>query len=234
MTPEESSGESVGRPREWMVHTSVGSTAAFHAADPAPRRAAVFHEADRPTLVLGSSQRSASVDGRVADALGVDVVGRRSGGGGVLLLPGEFVWLDLVIPTGDPLWSDDVGRAMVWVGRVWAAALASLGIDAEVRTGPFQPSPWSAQVCWAGAGTGEVMTEASPGAAPAKLVGISQRRTRGWARFQSMCHLRWRPEVVAALVAPPRPSPADLAAIAAEVPADAPSLRAALVDALPR
>ena len=33
----------------------------------------------------------------------------------VLLLPGEFVWLDLVIPAGDPLWHDDVGRAMVWV-----------------------------------------------------------------------------------------------------------------------
>ena len=53
------------------------------------------------------------VDHRVAGALGVEVVRRRSGGGAVLLLPGEFVWLDLVIPAGDPLWLDDVGQAAV-------------------------------------------------------------------------------------------------------------------------
>ena len=117
----------------WSVRTTRGDTAAFHATDPAPERAAVFHEADRRTLVLGSSQRDSTVDVRVARALGVDVAGRRSGGGGVLLFPGEFVWLDLVIPAGDLLWSDDVGRAMVWVGEVWAAALGSLGIDAAVQ-----------------------------------------------------------------------------------------------------
>lgn len=213
----------------WSVRTTRGDTAAFHATDPAPERAAVFHEADRRTLVLGSSQRDSTVDVRVARALGVDVAGRRSGGGGVLLFPGEFVWLDLVIPAGDLLWSDDVGRAMVWVGEVWAAALGSLGIDAAVHAAAFQPSEWSAQVCWAGTGTGEVVV---PGTA-AKLVGISQRRTRHWARFQSMCHLRWRPEVAAALVAAPRPSAAALAPVAAEVSVDPAALRGALVAALP-
>ena len=34
-------------------------------------------------------------------------------------MPGEFVWLDLEIPGGDELWSDDVGRAMWWVGELW-------------------------------------------------------------------------------------------------------------------
>ena len=53
-------------------------------------------------MVLGSVQGHEVVDQVVAEALGVNVVGRRSGGGSVLLIPGEFVWLDLVVPAGDP------------------------------------------------------------------------------------------------------------------------------------
>ncbi len=69
---------------------------------------------------------------------------------------------------------------------------------------------WSAEVCFAGTGPGEVVD-----ATGAKLVGISQRRTRHSARFQTMLHRRWRPELVAALVSPPRPPAAELAALTA-------------------
>ena len=89
---------------------------------------------------------------------------------------------------------------MVWVGEVWVDALASFGIEGEVHRQALAPSAWSRQVCWTGLGTGEVVG-AVTAAGRAKLVGVSQRRTRAWARFQSMCHLRWRPELVAALVA---------------------------------
>ena len=183
---------------------------------------------ERPTLVLGSAQADAAVDAAAARLLGVEVVRRRSGGGAVLLVPGEFVWLDLVIPAGDPLWSDDVGRAMEWVGELWLGVLSDLGVrHASVHRGGLVASQWSREVCWAGVGTGEVVVGGS------KVVGISQRRTRAWARFQTMCHLAWRPEWVASLVAEPRPSAAEVAGLAACVPADAGAVVAALAAALP-
>lgn len=190
----------------WTIEHVHGDAGAFHRSDPVAQRSATFLSVASPTLVLGSAQPDTAVDRRIADALGIDVVRRRSGGGAVLLIPDEFVWLDLVIPAGDPLWLDDVGRAMVWVGELWQRALAEVGVHGEVHRAGLVASDWSRQVCFAGVGTGEVMASSS------KLVGISQRRTREYARFQSMCHLRWRPELVAALVAPPRPLATDLAA----------------------
>lgn len=197
----------------WVVEHVHGDAGAFHAAEPEARRSATFLTVDVPTLVLGSAQRDTDVDRRVAAALGVEVVRRRSGGGAVLLVPGEFVWLDLVIPAGDDLWLADVAHAMVWVGELWRSSLAASGIHGEVHRGPMLTTEWSRQVCFAGVGTGEVLQGAG------KLVGVSQRRTRHYARFQSMCHLRWRPELVAALVAPPRPKAADLASVVACVSA---------------
>lgn len=207
----------------WTIEHTVGDTAAFHARTTFEGRVALFHEVDRPTLVLGSSQRPDEVDARVASALGVDVVGRRSGGGAVLVLPGECVWLDVVIPADDPLWSDDVGRAMTWVGELWRVALAGSGIASVVHHGRLQPGRWGHSVCFASVGSGEVM------AGSAKVVGISQRRTRQWARFQTMCHLRWRPELVAALTAPPRPTAAELSGVALAVPSGREALRTALI-----
>jgi len=212
----------------WYLAQRTGDAAEFHALDPAPVRSATFHTVDRPTLVLGSSQRPSEVDHRVADALGIEVVTRRSGGGAVLLLPGEHVWLDLVVPAGDPLWHDDVGAAMVWVGELWRAALADLDVVGTVHRGPLQSSAWSRQVCFSGLGTGEVLAPDG-----GKLVGVAQRRTRTTARFQTMCHLRWRPELVAALVTPPRPQATDLATAAVPVTATADDLVAVLARHLP-
>jgi lipoate-protein ligase A len=211
----------------WRVEHSHGDAGAFHADDPTTQRSATFHTVERPTLVLGSAQPDADVDQRVASSLHIEVVRRRSGGGAVLLLPGEFVWLDLVVPAGDPLWLDDVGQAMVWVGELWRDALAAAGVQGDVHHGGLVSSTWSRQVCFAGTGTGEVMQDA------AKVVGVSQRRTRLWARYQSMCHLRWRPELVAALVARPRPTAATLAPTVAVVQAEADALVNALSSRLP-
>jgi lipoate---protein ligase len=212
---------------EWAIQHSHGDAGAFHAIDPAPARTATFHTVDRPTLVLGSAQTEAEVDARVASTMGVEVVRRRSGGGAVLLIPDEFVWLDLVIPAGDPLWDVDVAQAMVWVGEVWQRALTGLGAVVDVHREAMVRAEWSRSVCWAGIGTGEVM------AARGKLVGISQRRTRDLARFQTMCHLRWRPELVAALVSPPRPTSATVAPWAAVMTAHLAELQSALAAALP-
>lgn len=212
----------------FLVEHSVGDAAAFHAREPEPVRRAVFHSVTEPTLVLGSAQHPTDVDHRVAEALGVAVVPRRSGGGAVLLMPNEFLWLDLVIGADDPLWVTDVGRAMHWVGEVWCEALRSLEVGAEVHRGGLVRGDWGRQVCFAGVGAGEVVS------GDAKLVGVSQRRTRTWARFQSMVHLRFRPELVAALTAAPRPTASELVRSVACVDRPADRLVAALVAALAR
>jgi lipoate-protein ligase A len=209
----------------WQVEHSHGDAGEFHRREPVPERTATFHTVAAPTLVLGSAQRRTEVDDRVTSALGIEVVQRRSGGGAVLLVPGEFVWLDLVIPADDPLWRADVGAAMEWVGDLWATALEVP--RATVHRGGLQASRWSRQVCFAGVGSGEVVV------GDTKLVGVSQRRTREWARFQSMVHLRWRPELVAALVAPPRPTAADLAGLTASVDIDVALLQHRLLTHLP-
>ena len=141
----------------WLIRDSSGDAGEFHATVPPPVRAATFHTVATTTLVLGSAQRESNVDTRVADALGIAVVKRRSGGGAVLLVPDEFVWLDLVIPAGDSLWLDDVGQAMVWVGELWQRAFGELGIEGEVNRDGSNDAPWSRQVCFAGVGAGEVV-----------------------------------------------------------------------------
>jgi lipoate-protein ligase A len=217
-------GPAAGAP--WHLSHHIGNAGSFHSREPVRERAVWSFAVEKPTLALGSAQRRDSVDLVVADALGIDVIHRRSGGGGVLLLPGEFVWIDVVIPAGDPLWDPDVGRSMLWVGEWWRRGLASIGIAGTVHEGGLVASPWSRQVCFSGLGTGEVVDGAR------KLVGISQRRTREWARFQTMVHLRWRPELVAALVAHPAPQPIDLAALVATVDLAAPAVVTALLAAL--
>jgi lipoate---protein ligase len=95
----------------WDVERSEASAAIHHGRriPPVPGRAVWIHDVSRPALVLGSTQSEDIVDRGVAGTLGVEVVVRRSGGGAVLLVPGEVVWIDVIVPEGDPLWDDDVG-----------------------------------------------------------------------------------------------------------------------------
>lgn len=207
----------------WKIEHTSGDAASFHARVDFDGRMLLFHEVAAPTLVLGSSQGSGEVDHTVTDALGIEVVSRRSGGGAVLVLPGECVWLDLVVPAGDPLWNDDVSVAMAWVGECWQAALSDLGMTTTVHAGALDAGAWGRRVCFASRGAGEVFQ------GQAKVVGVSQRRNRSWARFQTMCHLRWRPEVMAAVMSMPRPAPTDLAPVVATVGAERRAVRDALL-----
>jgi lipoate-protein ligase A len=170
----------------WAVERVTGSASAFHSRDlpdPIERTVWVF-DVDRPALVLGSTQPDADVDAGAAARAGVEVVRRRSGGGAVLLQPGGAVWVDVLLPHADPLWRDDVGRAALWLGDAWAAAL---GGHATAYRGAMRHSRWSRLICFSGLAPGEVLVrEAGP-----KVVGISQRRTRAGARFQCVALGRW-------------------------------------------
>jgi len=153
------------------------------------------HEVDRPAVVLGSTQSDDVVDRRMAATLGIDVVRRHSGGGAVLLVPGEVVWLDVILPVGDALWEDDVGRASSWLGQVWRAALSDLGVaGGHVHDGALACGPLGTIVCFGAIGPGEVIVGVR------KAIGISQRRTRAAARFQCLVYRVWAPDLLGRLL----------------------------------
>lgn len=183
----------------WRVLRHEEPAGAFHArALPDPARREVWCcDATGPALVLGSAQRDEVVDRAACAAAGIDVVRRRSGGGAVLVEAPLLLWVDVVLPAGDPLWEPDVGRAFLWLGDTWAAALADQGVTTTVHRGALQRSRWSDLVCFAGLGPGE-LTDASG----AKVLGISQRRTRAGARFQCAAMVQpWDPGPLLALLA---------------------------------
>lgn len=182
----------------WDVRRWRGRAGDLHAA-PVPEgtgRAVWLLEAEAPALVLGSTQRPVMVDAAGVVDTGLEVVRRRSGGGVVLVEPATTVWVDVIVPAGDPLWDDDVGRAALWLGRTWQAALASLGVaPTAVHEGALACGPMGRLVCFATVGSGEVT-----GARGRKLVGISQRRSRAAARFQCAAYSRWEPEPLVRLL----------------------------------
>lgn len=181
----------------WRVERSRGSAGEHHArVPPEPAERAVWaHAVDSPALVLGSAQREDLVDLRLARALGIDVVRRRSGGGAVMLVPGEVAWVDVILPAGDPLWDDDVSRSGLWLGRVWQAALADVGIaGTAVHEGPLVCGTLGRLICFVAVGPGEVTLDGR------KLVGVSQRRRRSGARFQCAAYRRWAPDMLARLL----------------------------------
>jgi len=205
-----------------LVSRVRGPASRLHSRPFPDARSITFYDVDRPALVLGSAQADVGVDPDRAAAAGIDVVRRRSGGGAVWLAPGSLVWADLYIPrTDDPLWDDDVGRSMWWVGETWSSVV---GPDAEVWRGAMVETAWSRQVCFAGLGPGEVTLGGR------KVVGISQRRTGEGALFQTACLLQWDP---APLVEWLGLEGAELGDVAVAVDRPAADVESALVDALP-
>jgi lipoate-protein ligase A len=170
------------------------------------------HDITAPALVLGSTQDPSVVDIEACRRAGVEVVRRRSGGGAVLLVPGEVTWLDVIVPAATPGWSDDVHGPMVWLGNGLAGAIArATGIDdLVVHDAAMRSSPWSRLICFDGLGAGEVLLGGR------KLVGISQRRTRDVARLQCCWYSEYDPQRLVALLDPGagRPAVADLAPVA--------------------
>jgi len=171
----------------WDVVRAKGDARGFHShgiPDGAQRSVRVL-DVDGSALALGSAQSIEDVDLQLAKRLEVDVFNRQSGGGAVLLDPGAQLWVDVVIGRSDPLWQDDVSLASQWLGDVWVAALLSVGVEGVVHRGAMLTNALSPVVCFAGLAAGEVTVNG------AKVVGISQRRTRAGARFQCSVPLSW-------------------------------------------
>jgi lipoate---protein ligase len=216
----------------YRIVRSRSTAADFHGRSvPDPARREIWrHDVTAPALVLGSTQDRSVVDLDACRRAGVDVVRRRSGGGAVLLVPGEVTWIDVIVPVGAAGWSDDVHGPMVWLGRHLAEVITALtgADDLVVHEGAMRSTPWSKQVCFDGVGAGELLLEGR------KLVGISQRRTRHAARLQCCWYASYAPESLLELLDPgDRPSPGDLAPVATLPALLADAIVAALADTLP-
>lgn len=180
---------------------------------------------ERPAIVLGSRQSLDLVDAARCAAAGVDVVRRRSGGGAVFVDPVSAVWIDLLVPLPHADVGDDLRASMVTVGRWWSVALESL-LPAtargrlDVHEGPVIADEWGDLVCFAGLGPGEVTLDG------AKLVGLSQRRSRSVARFQTQVHLSDPTERLSALLSHRPPGVPGRPAVLPEIvrPADSPQV----------
>jgi lipoate-protein ligase A len=181
----------------WAVEHHRGPADELHALevpdDGTPRIWVL--EPTGPAIVLGSTQREDVVDAVAARDAGVPVVRRRSGGGAVWVAPGDPHWVDVVVPRRHRLWTDDVGQAFLPIGRAWQRALAELGVGGtRLHEDRLACGPLGGTVCFAGRGPGEVLI------GEAKVVGISQRRTRAGARFQCAVPVRWDAAPLAALL----------------------------------
>lgn len=188
----------------WEAEIVRGSASAFHArVIPDDIRPTVWwFEVDRPALVLGSAQDASRIDHDECARRGVEVVRRNSGGGAVLLVPGEVAWFDVIIPSSHGRWDHDVSRAAWWVGEAVCTALGDAQLT--VHRGAMLRTPWSGDVCFAGIGPGEVTSGGR------KVLGLSQRRTRAWLRYQCAVYRRWDPASLVALLRPPAPTAGEL------------------------
>ena len=196
----------------WRVERVTGSPAELHAlALPDPVARLVRRcDATSAAVVLGSTQPEPAAGG----ALGL--VRRRSGGGAVLVEPGGVLWVDVVVPSGDPLWDDDVSRAFHWLGDRWVGALSAVGVEAVAHRGRLCTTTWSRQVCFAGVGPGEVVRAGDQ----RKVVGIAQRRTRAGALFQCAVLRTWDPAPLVSRLGLPGAALDDLRPAAAGVGPD--------------
>jgi lipoate-protein ligase A len=123
---------------------------------------------ERPTLSLGRNEPTRSDAGARARERGLDVVRRPTGGRAVVH------WRELTYAVALPAKGLGGPRsAYEWINERIAAALAGLGVAAEIADSSGRTPPVSAGPCFAGPAAGEVV------AGGRKLVGSAQLRLGG-------------------------------------------------------
>jgi lipoate-protein ligase A len=134
---------------------------------------------ERPTLVLGGSQSSDVLD---PQKIARTPVRRRRGGGGLVLLRPEDLWVDWWIPRHDERWNYDVHVSSLLVGQWWADVLEERVQGVRVHAGPLEGDEDYRVVCFAGRGPGEVFVD------DRKAVGVTQWRVREGVFVSTVMH----------------------------------------------
>ena len=175
-----------GFSQEWVVEHKQLTTPLEHAERGSPTISVV--EPVCPHVVLGSSEREkAFMDFSYMEREGIQLASRRSGGGAVIVIAEDLLWLDVFVPTRSRFWLEDIKRSSLWMGGIWLDALQSISVDCLLYDGQFIRSSLSDLVCFAGKGPGEIFINDQ------KIVGISQRRSRQGTQFQCGLILNWNP-----------------------------------------
>jgi len=135
---------------------------------------------DRATLVLGSAQ---AIDVLDLERVGEVPLRRRRGGGGLVLLRPDDLWVDWWIPADDARWRGDVHASSRMVGEWWADVLKRFvrGVI-TVHDGPIEGDLAYRVVCFAGRGPGEVFVDG------VKAVGVTQWRVREGIFVSTVMH----------------------------------------------
>jgi len=142
----------------------------------------------RPTLVLGGSQSRSVVDSLKLDGTALR---RRRGGGGLVLLRPEDLWIDWWIPHGDPRWSGDVHVSSIRAGHWWADELVHFTKESvSVYEGSLDGEAEYRVVCFAGRGPGEVFL------GDRKAVGVTQWRVREGVFLSTVLHAEPTSDVI--------------------------------------
>lgn len=183
----------------WQVIQREGSAHDLHQSDHNPvQPTLILNQVKHPAVVLGSTQRNEVLNADVVQSAGLHVARRRSGGGYVVMIPGESMWVDIYLPRHDDRWHDDVERATWWLGRAWQSWLVELGITGtwSMHERGVSDRKLGRLICFAAAGPGELFLDGQ------KIVGISQHRNRYRARFQCVIYSHFRADLEVALLAP--------------------------------
>lgn len=164
------------------------------------RPAVRWYAARRPALVIGSGQRPTEVDGAALAAAGASLHRRASGGAAVLFESG-FLMQDVALPPQHGLYRSDVSESYAWLGKLWLATLAALGLAelelvsiAAARADGQSADHLVRRACFGGRSPYEVL------AGGRKLVGFSQIRRRAGALFQVGLYAHWSGAALAGLL----------------------------------
>ena len=183
---------------------------------------------DQSAIILGSTQERTLINEKACLVNNIEIVKRRSGGGIVFLTEDSTIWIDVEIPREHSLWLNDVGDSSLWLGEVFKKELSELcDVNLEVHRSGLIKTVWSPLICFAGRGPGEVFTQDGR-----KVVGISQRRSRDWARFQCAVSLQWKPELLLELLNEPRPSISDIVNCGSNLALDSATVATKITDAI--
>ncbi|MSX76486.1 MAG: hypothetical protein F2738_00425 [Actinobacteria bacterium] len=182
----------------------------------------------QPAIILGSTQERSLINEKACLANKIEIVKRRSGGGIVFLAEDSTIWIDVEIPREHSLWLKDVGDSSLWLGEVFKKELSELcDVKLELHRDALIKTAWSSLICFAGRGPGEVFSQDGR-----KVVGISQRRTRDWARFQCAISLQWKPELLLELLNEPRPTISDIENCGSNLSLDSAAVATKMTDAI--
>jgi len=161
-----------------------------------------WHAADRPTLILGPTQRKPEHAPPIGAPASMITVRRQAGGTAVLAMQ-DVLGLDVFLPWDHPLALADVVEAYRWLGEVWCGALRSLEADVSLVdiSGAREDAKNMRHVhevvrlaCFGTLSPYEVTSDNR------KLVGLAQVRRHGGLLLQSAIHLSFDAHALAALI----------------------------------